>query len=294
MNNPLTELSQTIAEAVAQASQSVVAISSPRSGVQSGILIDSKRILTVDLSIEPDEELQVLLPTGQVAAASLLGRDSGLDLALLQLQTPYELAPVLALAGGAVLGELVVGVSRSPESGPNASLGMLGALSGPWRTWRGGKLDHFIKLDMPLYPGVAGSIAMRADGSVLGLVSGGLVRGVAMAIPASNLHHFVEGVTAHGDLGRGYLGVGLQPVPLPAGMIVLSVEENSPSAAANLLVGDVILSIGGQPAQDYAAIQEFLEPTHVGKTLPLSISRAGREMNLQIEIGRRPLARRVA
>ena len=294
MQNPLIELSQSIASTVAVASLSVVSVSARKNGFQSGILVDSNRILTVDASVEPDEDLQVLLPNGQVAAASLLGRDPGWDLALLQLRTPYADAPVLALADGATLGELIIGVSRSPETGPNASLGLLSAISGSWRTWKGGKLDHFIKLDLPMQAGLAGGVALRADGAVLGLVSLGLARGAAVAIPSSNLHRFVETIAAHGELGRGYLGVGLQPVPQPAGMIVLSVETGSPSAAAQLMVGDVILSIGGQRAEDFGAIQEFLEPPHIGQRLPLRVVRAGQEIELHIEIGRRPTARRVA
>ena len=294
MHNPLIELSQSLAEIVAIASQSLVAVSAPKNCYQSGILVDNSRILTVDAGIDLDEDQQVLLPNGEVAATTLLARDPGIDLALLKLHTPYEAAPTLGLADGATLGELIIGVSRSPETGPNASLGMLSSLSGSWRTWKGGKLDAFIKLDLPIYPGVAGGLAMRADGTVLGLISAGLVRGVAVAIPASNLHRFVETVSAHGELGRGYLGVGLQPVPQPAGMIVLSVEPDSPSSAAQLMVGDVILTIGGQAAVDYGAVQEFLEPPHVGQTVPLHVYRAGKELEMQIQIGRRPSSRRVA
>ncbi len=294
MQNPLIELSQSLAETVAVAAQSVVAVSARKNGYQSGILVDSNRILTVDPGIEQDEDLQVLLPSGEVAAATLLGRDPGGDLALLQLQSPYIAAIALPLAGSATLGELIIGVSRSPETGPNASLGMLSALSGTWRTWKGGKLDHFIRLDLAICPGVAGGLALRADGSLLGMISTGLARGTAVAIPSSNLHLFVETIAAHGELGRGYLGVGLQPVPQPAGMIVLNVEPDSPSAMAQLMVGDVILSIGGQRADDFASIQEFLEPPHIGQQVPILISRAGHELELQIQIGRRPTGRRAA
>jgi S1-C subfamily serine protease len=294
MQNPLIDLSQSIAGMVAIASQSVVAVSARKNGFQSGILIDGNRILTVDAGVEESEDLEVLLPTGQVAAASLLGRDPGWDLALLELKSPYHGVPPLALAEGATLGELIIGVSRSPETGPNASLGILSALSGSWRTWTGGKLDHFIKLDLPPYAGLAGGVALRADGAVLGMLSMGLARGATVVIPSSNLHRFVETISAHGELGRGYLGVGLQPVPQPAGMIVLSVESDSPSSAAQLMVGDVILSIGGQRAEDFGAIQEFLEPPHIGERVPLRVVRAGKEMEMWIEIGRRPVSRRVA
>lgn len=294
MQNLWMELSQTIATAVAQASQSVVAVSAPRNGWRSGILISPSRVLTMDSGIEEEEDIQVLLPSGQVVAATLLGRDPGWDLSLLELDAPYGPTPALGLADGATLGELITVVSRMPDTGPNASLGIIGTLTGGWRTWTGGKLDHLIRLDLAPHAGLSGGVALRADGTVLGLVSVGLARGAAVVIPSSNLHRFVETITAHGELGRGYLGVGLQPVPQPAGMIVLSVDAGSPSADAQLMVGDVILTIGGQRANDFGAIQEFLEPPHIGQRVPLRVMRAGQELELTIEIGRRPSVRRVA
>ncbi len=291
MHNPLIELSQSLAEIVEHAAPYVVAVSARGKGVQSGVLIDATRILTVDHGVDIDGEIQILLPSGEIAAASLLGRDPGSDLALLQLEAPFGPAGPLTLADGATLGELVIGVSRSAETGPNATLGMVSALSGPWRTWKGGKLDHFLRLDIGLHPGLSGSVALRADGAILGLITGALVRGAAIVIPASNLNHFVSTVESYGGVSRGYLGVGLQPVPNPAGMIVLSVEADSPSSAAQLMVGDVILAMGGQPARDFANIQEFLEPPHVGKQIPLRIYRAGQELELSVEIGQRPQVR---
>lgn len=74
-------------------------------------------------------------------------------------------------------------------------------------------------------------------------------------------------------------------------MIVLSVEENSPSSAALLMMGGVILTMGGQPVRDFANIQEFLEPPHVGKQIPLRIYRAGQEIDLKVEIGQWPQVR---
>ncbi|WP_031495619.1 S1C family serine protease [Bryobacter aggregatus] len=294
MQNPLIELSQTIAEIVNTAAPRVAAVSSRRKGFQSGLLIDNHRIVTVDHGVELDGEAEILLPSGEVTAASLLGRDPGSDLALFGLEIPYMDLPPLPLAGGATLGELVIGVSRAPDTGPHASMGILSSLSGAWRTWKGGKMDHFIQVDIPVAPGVSGGVALRADGSILGLMSGGLVRGVNVVIPASNLNDFVTTLDQFGGVSRGYLGVGLQPVPQPAGMIVLNVEPNSPSALAHLMVGDVIVAIGGQHAIDFAAIQEFLEPPHVGKQVPLRVYRAGQELEIVVEIGQRPSARQVA
>lgn len=56
----------------------------------------------------------------------------------------------------------MIGVTRSSETCPNATLGMLGALSGAWSTWKGGKLDQFLRLDIPVHTGLSGGVGLRA------------------------------------------------------------------------------------------------------------------------------------
>lgn len=294
MHNPLIHLSDTIAQLAGNGAQVVVTIQAARKANVTGFLIDQKRILTTEIGVELDGELPVLLPDGSVSTASLLGRDPAVGIALLALDQEWPEAVGMPLAQGATLGELVVVVGRDAETGLNAGLGIVGGLSGAWRSWKGGKIDGFIRIDGLVGGLNHGGLVLRADGTILGLATGGLVRGATVVIPSSNLHHFVEAVEAHGELGRGYLGVGLQPIPQPAGMIVLSVEHGSPCEAANLLVGDVIVAIGGERVHDFATIQEFLEPPHIGAKVPVRVVRAGQEIELWVEIGRRPGTRRVA
>jgi S1-C subfamily serine protease len=297
MHNPLLELSQQLSINVAAAAQSIVSVLAHRKSHASGLLIDSTHILTTDHTIEMEDEIRVVLPNHQVVAASLLGRDPGSDLALLQLAQalPSDIPPPsLVFAGDPHPGELVLAVSRSPETGPNASMGILSSVSGPFRTWRGGKLDLLITLDLALYPGSSGGVVLRADGSILGLATAGLSRSAALTIPATNLESFAQILLAQGHIPRGYLGVGLQPIAQPNGMIILSIEPDSPSAQANLFVGDVILTINGHPATDFTCVQEVLEPQNIGVEVPMRILRAGQEVDITIRIAARPDLRRVA
>lgn len=297
MHNPLLELSQQLSLNVAAAAPSIVSVLAHRKSHASGLLIDSTHILTTDHTIEMEDEIRVVLPDHQVVLASLLGRDPGSDLALLRLAQPFAPdfpMPTLVFAGDPHPGELVLAVSRSPETGPNASMGILSSVSGPFRTWRGGKLDLLITLDLALYPGSSGGVVLRADGSILGLATAGLSRSSALCIPATNLESFAQIMLAEGHIPRGYLGVGLQPIPQPNGMIVLSIEPDSPSANAHLYVGDVILTINGRPANDFASIQEVLDPQNIGCEVPLRIFRAGQELEVSIRIAARPDLRMVA
>ena len=291
MANELIELSRMLSEAAGETGKRVAAVLSGRKRAASGLILDRQRIVTCDASIQATEEVQVLLPTGDVAAVSLLGRDPGRDLALLELVEPLdEVDAVLPMASGAAVGEILLTISRQPDTGVNAAMGVLSSASGPWRTWRGGRLETLWKLDMGPYPGFSGSTVVRADGTVLGMASANLARGAGVVIPAEVIDRFVRAVLEEGGVRRGYLGVGLQPVPQLGGMIVLEVAPESPSAQAGLYVGDVILSVGGAPAADFAAIEEWLEGEHIGRPLPVEIYRAGQQVQVEIRVGARPVA----
>ena len=110
-------------------------------------------------------------------------------------------------------------------------------MSGPWRTWRGGRLDAYIRLDLTLYPGSSGGLVINVDGEALGIATSALSRIAGLAIPSATIDRVVDEILSRGHVARGYLGVGLQPVELPdnqKGLIVLSVEPDGPAPASPL------------------------------------------------------------
>src|SRR5207237_4495520 len=92
---------------------------------------------------------------------------------------------------------------------------IVSAVSGPWRTWRGGRLDHYIRLDLTLYPGSSGGVVVNTAGEVIGIATSALSRIAGLAIPAANIDRVTDEILTRGRIARGYLGVGLQPVELP-------------------------------------------------------------------------------
>jgi S1-C subfamily serine protease len=90
-------------------------------------------------------------------------------------------------------------------------MGILSAVSGPWRTWRGGKLDAYLRLDTTTYPGTSGSLVIDSGGLTIGMATAGLSRLAPLAVPVDD--RLVVSRLTHGHVGRG---VGLQPIPLPS------------------------------------------------------------------------------
>jgi len=67
-------------------------------------------------------------------------------------------------------------IGRAPDSGVNATMGVISAVSGSWRTWRGGMMDQYIRLDLTLYPGSSGGVVISTHGEALGIATSGLSR----------------------------------------------------------------------------------------------------------------------
>ena len=123
-------------------------------------------------------------------------------------------APAAEIGDAAALkvGHMVLAVGRPGEGGLGASVGVVSALGGPWRTWRGGQIDQLVRPDLTLYPGFSGGPLVDAQGRVVGLNTSGLSRSMGLAIPASTVNRVVDQLLTKGRIARGYLGVGMQPV----------------------------------------------------------------------------------
>jgi S1-C subfamily serine protease len=289
MANELTTLSSELAGVVGRVGNSVVAIDArPRFG-SSGVFWRPGIVVTAEHTIRREEEITVTLPDGATAPATVAGSDPGTDLAVLKVDFSSAQAPALA-AAEPVPGNLALSIGRSPDSGVNATMGIVSAVSGSWRTWRGGRLDRYIRLDLTLYPGSSGGLVVNTKGEAIGIATSALSRIAGLAIPASTVNRVVEEILSRGRVARGYLGVGLQPVELPdhhKGLIVLSLEPEGPAAQAGVLIGDVLVSLGGTAVEDTDDIQTVLEKHAVGQTILAGLVRGGVALNIGIVIGER-------
>jgi S1-C subfamily serine protease len=289
MANELAALSGELAEVVGRVGPSVVAIDArPRFG-SSGVFWRPGVIVTAEHTIRREEEIAVTLPDGARIEATLAGSDPGTDLAVLKVGAAG--APAAIAAAVPAPGNLALAVGRSPDSGVNATMGIVSAVSGEWRTWRGGRLDRYIRLDLTLYPSSSGGLVVDTKGEAIGIATSALSRIAGLAIPASTVNRVVDEILARGSVARGYLGVGLQPVELPdhhKGLIVLSLEAEGPAAKAGVLIGDVVVSLGGTAVDDTDDIQTVLEKHAAGQTIQAGLVRGGVALSIGIAIGERP------
>jgi S1-C subfamily serine protease len=289
MANELAALSSELAAAVERTGRSVVAVHARPRFPSSGVFWRPGIVVTAEHTIRREEEIAVTLPDGSKVPATLAGSDAGTDLAVLRVESPGE--PGKPTASDPAPGHLALAIARSEDSGVNASMGIISAVSGDWRTWRGGRLDHYIRLDLTMFPNTSGGAVVNAEGGVIGIATSALSRIAGVAIPAGTVNRVLDQILARGHVTRGYLGVGLQPVELPdhhKGLIVLSLEPEGPAAKAGVLIGDILISLGGTGVDDTDDIQAVLEGHAVGQSVEAEFLRGGSSRKIAIAIGERP------
>lgn len=293
--------SNSLADAVERASGAVVAVNARQRIPSSGVVWREGVIVTAAHSVKREEEISVTLPDGRGVAATVAGRDSGTDLAVLKVEGVELPAAETVDASSLKVGHLVFALGRAGERGGLcASLGVISALSGPWRTWRGGEIDRFVRLDLALYPGFSGGPLVNIEGQILGINTSGLSRSAGIAIPASTVGRVADELLKKGHIARGYLGLGMHPVGLPdtlrnrlnlpvkSGVIILSVEAGGPAERAGLVIGDVLVAFDGQNISDTDDVQAALGPERVGKEVKARIIRGGASVEVNVTVGERP------
>lgn len=297
----LQGLSNDLADVVERAGRQVVRVNARRRVPGSGILWSPDGVVvTADHVVEVEEGITIGLPEGQEVPAQLVARDPGTDLAVLRAQLSGRTAVELAEPSSVKVGNLVLALGRPGEEGPMATIGIVSALTGPWRTRRGGVLEQLIQTDVTLYPGFSGGPLVDASGRVIGLNSSLLGRGASVAIPVETVQRVVQALLTQGRVRRGYLGVSSQPVTLPpglvqglglgqrAGLLVVGVEPKGPADKAGLMLGDLLVGLAGQPVQNAEDLQGLLGPERVGQKTQVRVIRGGQLRDIAVTIGERP------
>lgn len=246
---------------------------------------DTDLAVTVASAVAPRMPLQLVGADGEPVAAEVLGIDDATDLALLRAPgvapPPVPMANVLPRLGAALA---VLG--RLPSGDSHASFGHVGLVGPRWRTWKGGPVEHRVRLDGGLYPGLPGGPVVDAAGRVLGLASAALSRHHGMLLPTATLTRVVQALREGGRVPRAQLGVALQSAAVRlagetrTGLLVTHVADDGAAARAGVLVGDVIVEAEGHATAAVADLRDALEALDPGAPLPLALARGGARVDL--------------
>jgi len=298
MNETLATLSNAFADSVETAGKSTVMVNGRRRMPSTGIVYAADLVITANHTIEREDDVKITLPDGNSISSSLAGRDPARDIALLRLKNGHLVPPVNA-KNPARIGELVLALGRPDDNGLQASLGVVSAIGGPVRTPMGGMLDKYLRSDTVPFPGFSGGPLISADGSLIGMNTSGLAMETLITIPVELLWPAAQALADHGHIRRPYLGVRSQTVHLAApqqeqlgrkqdsGLLLVSLDENSPAASAGLIVGDIVVGVNGQSMVDHEELQVALNSAGAGSQVPIEVLRGGKPTIFQVTLGER-------
>jgi S1-C subfamily serine protease len=170
-------------------------------------------------------------------------------------------------------------------------------VGGPVRGRR--QLEAYIQTDVVMLPGFSGGPLVDASGRVAGINSSALGRDASVALPLSAVEPIIKALKKHGHVKRGFLGVNTQPVRLAAelaeklkqetGLMVIGTESDGPAAKANIMQGDVLVSIGETKLNHVGNLQAALGPSTVGQSVKVKLVRSGEVKEMSVTVGEREL-----
>jgi len=294
MASSLVSFSNELALLVENSADKVVAVYGRPRFNSSGVHWSPSVVVTAEHTLRHDDDIEVTTAAGDRLPAEVAGRDPGTDLAVLRVKGLDT--PAIPKAEDSVYrpGSLVMAIGRNKDSA-NAALGVISSLGGASQTWRGGKLDQVIRLDLALHPVASGGAVIDASGKLIGIATPVLSRASVFAVPNATVERIVQALLAHGKLPQGYLGAGLQPIRLPehltkglglrvnGGLMIVSVDQDAPAGKAGLLIGDVLLEFNGHSVDRPESVRPLLAES-VGKTVPVRIMRGGALTTVEITV----------
>ena len=168
------------------------------------------------------------------------------------------------------------------------------------RDIQSGPYDDFIQTDAAINQGNSGGPLFNMDGDVIGINSviisrtGGNV-GIGFAIPSKMVQRVIADLRTHGQVKRGWLGVGIQPIDesiaesvgleKAEGVMVSNVMDGDPADKAGIESGDVILEYNGEAVPDTRALLRLVADTPAGRKTPVVVWRDGRRKSLFVQVG---------
>jgi len=255
-------------------------------------------ILTNEHVVAGAEEIKVQLADQRIFAGKLVGSDSKTDVAVLKIESPDPL-PVAVLGDSDRLrvGQWALAIGN--PFGLDSTL-TVGVISATGRANVGIEdYEDFIQTDASINPGNSGGPLLNIYGEVVGIntaiVAAG--QGIGFAIPINLASLIADQLMSRGEVTRGWLGVGIQPLDpglaesfgldRVTGALINKVLPDTPAGRAGLQSGDVLLSFNGKEVRGVRELQLLVASTPIGVAVPVVVLRNGTRLTLQVELSER-------
>ncbi len=272
------------------------------SSLGSGVIMSPEGyILTNNHVTTGADQIVVALRDGRETLARVVGSDPETDLAVLKIDLKSLPAITLGRSDGLRVGDVALAIGNPFGVGQTVTMGIISATG---RNQLGlNSYEDFIQTDAAINPGNSGGALVDANGNLTGIntaifsKSGGS-QGIGFAIPVKLATEVMKSIIEHGQVIRGWLGIEVQPLTKDLaesfgltgrpGIVVAGIFRDGPAQKAGLQLGDVILSIDGEPAGDGRKSMNQVARIKPTDKVTILVMRNGKEIKLSAEIGLRP------
>lgn len=306
----LDAYSQAVVRAVELVGPSVVTIEIGREGARRGlggqgsgfVVAPDGLILTNSHVVHGAGSIHVSLQDGRHLPAQLIGEDPDTDLAIVRASASGLPALKLGDSQAIKVGQLVIAIGNPLGFSATVTAGVVSALGRSLRSRSGRLMDDIIQTDAALNPGNSGGPLVNSRGEVIGVntavISG--AQGLCFAI-AANTAQFVAGrLIRDGRIRRSYVGVAGQNTPIArqivrfynlpvsTGILVVTIEPDSPAAKSLLREGDIIVALDGHDVSGIDQLHRLLSDERIGKETALTVIRRTEKLEINVTPGDRP------
>ena len=292
----LDAYSSAVIHAVETVGPAVVKIEAGRGGGSGVLFTPDGLILTNSHVVENGGPLRVVMTDGGSRRADVIGQDADTDLAVIRVDGSAMPFATLGDSRAVRVGQIAIAIGNPYGFHHSVTAGVVSALGRSLRARSGRLMDDIIQTDAALNPGNSGGPLVTTRGEVIGVNTATILpaQGLCFAI-ASNTARFVAArLIRDGRIRRSYIGLAGQTVPIPrtvarenqlavtSGVFVVSVEPNSPAAAAGVKDGDVVLAFAGTPVTGVDDLHRLLTEDRIGEPAVVTFLRAARKRKMTV------------
>jgi S1-C subfamily serine protease len=296
----LDAYSDAVAGAVEAIQPSVVHVEIERRGARGGgsgfVLTPDGLLVTNSHVVSGAGQIEISLPDGAKRVATIVGDDPGTDLAILKIDAPALQAAPLGDSSKLRPGQIAIAVGSPLGFTSTVTAGIVSATGRSMRSISGRLIDHVIQTDAALNPGNSGGPLLDSRGEVIGVNTAVIAaaQGLAFAIEVDLLKRLAGELIRDGRIRRSHLGLGGQTAPIhrsvvrhyglsgATGVMVRTVEDQSPAKRAGLAEGDVIVAFGGAPVFGIDDLHRLLTAERTGVATPVRVLRRTELLELEV------------
>ena len=273
-----------------------------RNTLGSGVIIDGKRglIITNAHVIANAGSVKAVLQDEREFEVEIVGADPDYDLAVLRIQADSVLPSIeMGSSDDLMIGETVIAIGNPFGFSHTVTTGVVSALNRSIRT--DDRVYHeFIQIDASINPGNSGGPLLNINGDLIGINTAiyAKAQGIGFAIPISKIKKIISDLIEHGEVIEAWIGITVQNmdmglarylnVPQNGGVVVKTVEPESPARSAGIREGDIIVAIENRRIASDDDYQTTMRGYSAGDSLNTRIWRDGKTITVSVVAGMFP------